>query len=69
MDKKNITAVTFLLPCFKTRVFWLANNALKCDERKQKVIFISQGWAKYNLQAVRSVRKADIYIQISEKLI
>lgn len=69
IDKKNITAVTFLLPCFKTRISWMSNKALKCDELKQKVIFILQGWAKYNLQPDQSVRKARIYMQISDKSI
>lgn len=67
IDQKNITAVTFLLPCFKIRISWMSNKALKCDELKQKVIFILQGWA--NLQPAQSVRKARIYMQISDKSI
>lgn len=69
MEKKNIKSVTFLLPCFKTKVSWVTNNAIKCDELKQKFIFILQGWAKYKLQPVQSVGKARIYIHISDKSI
>lgn len=47
----------------------MTNDALKCDELKQKVIFILHGSAKYNLQLVQSVRKARTYIQISDKSI
>lgn len=47
----------------------MTNNAIKCDELKQKFIFILQGWAKYKLQPVQSVGKARIYIHISDKSI
>lgn len=47
----------------------MTDNGFKRDELKQKVIFILQGWAKYNLQPVQSVRRASIYIQISDKSI